>query len=491
MNENSIYKDIAQRTGGDIYIGVTGPVRTGKSTFIKRFMEELVLPAIEDPDKEGRTRDELPQSASGRTVMTTEPKFIPEEAVTISVGKTSLRVKMIDCVGYLVSEALGQTENGEMRMVHTPWADAPMPFKEAAEMGTRKVIREHSSIGLVVTADGSFGEISRESYAAAEARVLEEVKAAGRPYAIILNSARPQDPGAVSLALSLENKYKAPVALVNCQQLDGEDIRRILELILEEFPVREITFRIPLWVEPLPPEHPVRAALGKATRDLGDAIAKMGDIPRALETTPLPPQVKEVTVVRVNAGNGKAEFALHPAEGLYYETVSDLLGREVKNEGALLSVLKGLAETAKAYERVREALDSAEETGYGIVMPTVEELHLDEPKIVKQSGGYGVKLHASARSIHMIKAQIETEIHPVVGTELQTEELVQNLLQQFSEDPERLWESNMFGKSLYSLINEGLHAKLSHMPEESRLRLAQTLERIINEGSGGLICILL
>ena len=491
MNENSIYKDIAQRTGGDIYIGVTGPVRTGKSTFIKRFMEELVLPAIEDPDKEGRTRDELPQSASGRTVMTTEPKFIPEEAVTISVGKTSLRVKMIDCVGYLVSEALGQTENGEMRMVHTPWADAPMPFKEAAEMGTRKVIREHSSIGLVVTADGSFGEISRESYAAAEARVLEEVKAAGRPYAIILNSARPQDPGAVSLALSLENKYKAPVALVNCQQLDGEDIRKILELILEEFPVREITFRIPLWVEPLPPEHPVRVALGKATRDLGDAIAKMGDIPRALETTPLPPQVKEVTVVQVNAGNGKAEFALHPAEGLYYETVSDLLGREVKNEGALLSVLKGLAETAKAYERVREALDSAEETGYGIVMPTVEELHLDEPKIVKQSGGYGVKLHASARSIHMIKAQIETEIHPVVGTELQTEELVQNLLQQFSEDPERLWESNMFGKSLYSLINEGLHAKLSHMPEESRLRLAQTLERIINEGSGGLICILL
>ena len=491
MNENSIYQDIAQRTGGDIYIGVTGPVRTGKSTFIKRFMEEVVLPGMEDENAKERTKDELPQSASGRTVMTTEPKFIPEEAVSVSVGKTSLRVKLIDCVGYLVPQALGQTEEGEPRMVQTPWADTPMPFAEAAELGTRKVIREHSTIGLVVTTDGSFGDIPREGYEKTEERVLAEIKAAGKPHAIILNSATPSDPGTISLALSLENKYKTPVALVNCLQLDAEDIKRILGLVLEEFPVRELRFEMPAWIRHLPEEHKIRASLFSFIRDLCDKITKMGHIEKAVEEYPLPPEVAAVSTVSIRAGCGKARLRIKEAEGLYYETVSEYLGREVKNGADLLPILAHLAQTERAYKRVEEALRAAEETGYGIVMPTAEELHLDEPKIVKQQGGYGVKLHASARSIHMIKAQIETEIHPVVGTETQTEELVQNLLRQFSEEPEKIWESKMFGTSLYELVMEGLHAKLAHMPEDSRMRLAAALERIINEGSGGLICILL
>ena len=491
MNENSIYQDIAQRTGGDIYIGVTGPVRTGKSTFIKRFMEEVVLPGMEDENLRGRTRDELPQSASGRTVMTTEPKFIPEEAVTVSVGKAALRVKLIDCVGYLVPQALGQTEEGEPRMVQTPWADTPMPFAEAAEIGTRKVIREHSTIGLVVTTDGSFGDIPREGYEKTEERVLAEIKAAGRPHAIILNSATPSDPGTISLALSLENKYKTPVALVNCLQLDAEDIKRILGLVLEEFPVRELRFEIPAWIRTLPEDHRIRACMLSAIRSLCDRITKMGHVEEAVRDFPLPPEIASVSTVSIRAGCGKARLRIKAAEGLYYETVSEYLGKEVKDSAALLPLLAHLAKTERAYARVESALRSAEETGYGIVMPTVEELHLDEPKIVKQQGGHGVKLHASARSIHMIKAQIETEIHPVVGTEVQTEELVQNLLRQFAEEPEKIWESKMFGTSLYELVMEGLHAKLAHMPEDSRMRLAATLERIINEGSGGLICILL
>ena len=483
MNEYSIYEDIGKRTGGDVTIGVTGPVRTGKSTLIKRFMETLVLPNVTDDGMRERTLDSLPQSASGRTVMTTEPKFIPEEAVGILVGKVALRVRMVDCVGYIVDEALGQLEDGSPRMVQTPWADAPMPFREAAELGTRKVIKEHSTIGLLVSTDGSFGDIPRESYAKAEEEVAAELRAAGRPFAVILNSARPSDPAAVSLALHLENKYGAPVALVNCQQLNAEDIKRILELVLHEFPVRSVSFRTPAWMDVLPPEHPLREALLSAARTVGDAVCKMGDVEKRLPALSFPPEIAGVETVSMGAGDGSVILRILPQSGLFFRTVSDLVGTPVEDEAALLPLLCHLSETSKAYDRVRNALQAAEETGYGIVMPTVDQLKLGEPQIVKQAGGYGVKLHASAQSIHMI--------HPVVGTETQTQELIQDLLQQFSQDPEKLWESKMFGKSLYELVNEGLHAKLAHMPEESRTRLAQTLERIINEGSGGLICILL
>ena len=492
MADHSIYKDIAERTGGDIYIGVVGPVRSGKSTFIKRFMESLVLPNMGDGYSRERARDEMPQSAAGKTVMTIEPKFIPDEAVTVTLdGAATMRVKMIDCVGYVVPEALGTIENGQPRMVRTPWSEEPMPFVEAAEMGTHKVITEHATIGMLVTTDGTIGDISRESYVEAEERVVRELKELGKPFAMILNSARPSADSTVALAYELEAKYGVPVALVSCMDLDAEDIRHILELVLHEFPVSEVRVKLPAWTTALEPTHPIHAALMAALRRAADRVKKIGDIREAFADFDECEYVEAAEVETVELGSGTARIALRMADGLYYRVLSELSGFEIDGEESLIGLLRELAATKAAYDKVAEALRDCEEGGYGIVMPEVADMHLDEPEIVRQSGGYGVRLKASAPSIHMIRANIEAEVNPIVGSEQQSEDLVRYMLREFDEDPARIWESNMFGKSLYELVGESIHTKLEHMPEASRMKLSETLERIINEGSGGLICILL
>ena len=492
MSEHSIYKDIAERTGGDIYIGVVGPVRSGKSTFIKRFMESIVLPNIGEGYSRERARDEMPQSAAGKTVMTTEPKFIPDEAVTINLDDSAtMRVKMIDCVGYIVPEALGTIENGQPRMVRTPWSEEPMPFIEAAEMGTHKVITEHATIGMLITTDGSIGEISRESYVEAEERVVRELKELGKPFAMILNSARPASDEAISLAYELEAKYNVPVALVSCLDLDAEDIRHILELVLHEFPVAEVRVRLPEWTTALEPTHKIHASLISQLRTASDRVKKIGDIRDAFADFADNEYVESATVDEVDLGRGCATITLHMDRGLYYKVISELTGFDIDGEEELISLLKELSETKAEYDRVSAALRDCDEKGYGIVMPEVSDMSLDEPEIVRQSGGYGVRLRASASSIHMIRANIEAEVNPIVGSEAQSEDLVRYMLREFEEDPQRIWESNMFGKSLHELVNEGIHSKLEHMPEASRKKLSETLERIINEGSGGLICILL
>ena len=492
MADHSIYRDIAERTGGDIYIGVVGPVRSGKSTFIKRFMESLVLPNMGEGYSRERARDEMPQSAAGKTVMTTEPKFIPDEAVTIHLDDSAnMRVKMIDCVGYIVPEALGTIENGQPRMVRTPWSEEPMPFVEAAEMGTHKVITEHATIGMLITTDGTIGEISRGSYVEAEERVVNELKALGKPFAMILNSARPGSEEAISLAYELESKYGVPVALVSCMDLDAEDIRHILELVLHEFPVAEVKVRLPEWTTALEPTHRIHAALMAQLRRAADRVHKIGDIRDAFSDFAECEFVQSATVDDVDLGRGSAQITLKMSDGLYYQVISELTGFDIDGEESLIALLRELAASKAEYDRVAAALNDCNERGYGIVMPDVGDMHLAEPEIVRQSGGYGVRLKASAPSIHMIRANIDAEVSPIVGTEQQSEDLVRYMLREFDEDPSRIWESNMFGKSLYELVGEGIHSKLEHMPEASRQKLSETLERIINEGSGGLICILL
>ena len=489
---NSIYKDISERTGGDIYIGVVGPVRSGKSTFIKRFMEALVIPNISDPYAKERAKDELPQSAAGKTVMTTEPKFIPDEAVSIDIDDASdIKVRLVDCVGYIVPDAMGVLEGDGPRMVRTPWKSEPVPFSEAAEMGTYKVISDHSTIGMLVTTDGSIGEIPRESYVEAEERIVGEMRELGKPFAIIMNSANPSSERSIALAYELEEKYGAPVALVSCLELDAEDIRHILELVLHEFPISEVSVQLPEWTEALDSTHRIKSSVLSSVKSCLDTVGKIGEVKNAFKRLADNEYVKNVSLDDVSLGSGKASLTVNLADGLYYSVISELTGFDIAGERELISLMGELAEMKTQYDKVSEALDSANERGYGIVMPSVTDLRLEEPEIVKQSGGYGVRLRASAQSIHMIRANIETEINPIVGTEQQSADFVKYMLKEFEEDPQRIWESNMFGKSLYELVNEGLHTKLEHMPDESRTKLSETLERIINEGSSGLICILL
>lgn len=492
MAEHSIYKDIAERTGGDIYIGVVGPVRSGKSTFIKRFMESLVLPNMGDGYSRDRARDEMPQSAAGKTVMTTEPKFIPDEAVTVKLDDSAvMRVKMIDCVGYVVPDAMGTVENGQPRMVRTPWSEEPMPFVEAAEMGTHKVITEHATIGMLITTDGSIGDIPRASYVEAEERVVRELKEMGKPFALILNSAKPDSDEATALAYELETKYGVPVALVSCLELDAEDIRHILELVLLEFPVTEVRVRLPEWTTALEPTHRIHSSLLGQLRHTAERVHRIGDIRTAFSDFTDNEYIRSVSVDEVDLGRGCAHVTLSMADDLYYRVISELSGFDIAGEKQLIDLLRSLAGMKAEYDKVSVALHDCENSGYGIVMPDVADMKLDEPEIVRQAGGYGVRLRASASSVHMIRANIQAEVSPIVGTEQQSEDLVRYMLREFEEDPARIWESNMFGKTLYELVNEGIHAKLEHMPEASRQKLSETLERIINEGSGGLICILL
>ena len=485
MQDNSIYRDIAKRTGGDIYIGVVGPVRTGKSTFIHRFLDSVVLPNIENQYDRERTLDQIPQSATGRTVMTTEPKFVPDESVKIGVGDTELNVKMIDCVGYMVDGALGSEEDGQQRLIMTPWSETAMPFTEAAELGTSKVIGEHSTIGMLVTTDGSITDIPRESYVEAEERVAEELKKLGKPFAIVLNSANPGNEETKALALELEEKYGVPVALVSCPNLDADDIREILSLVLGEFPIKELKFRLPEWTMVLPEEHPIRTGMIEKISAFTDTTYKIGDIAHALN------KHSGIRVDRIDAGDGTGEMSLPLSDEVFYDTLTEMTGLDVGDRRSLFATVTDLAQIKKKYEKVEGALADVESKGYGIVMPTSDEMRLDEPRLVKQSNGYGVKVSARAESIHMIKTGIRADLCPVVGTAEQSEEVVKHLISEYEDAPEKVWQSNMFGKSLYDLVSEGMRAKLEHMPDDSREKLGETLERIINEGAGGLLCILL
>lgn len=490
--EYSIYNDIAQRTQGDIYIGVVGPVRTGKSTFIKRFMDMLVLPNIENEHIRQRAVDELPQSAAGKTIMTTEPKFIPNEAVNISVAdNVGFNVRMIDCVGYCVNGAQGHTEDGEPRMVTTPWFEDDIPFDQAAEIGTRKVIREHSTIGLVVTTDGSICDIPRYEYVGAEERVVSELKEINKPFIILLNSAIPESAEAKRLKGELEERYGVPVFLLSCADMTLEDINDIMQTVLFEFPVREIGIELPGWIDALPPEHYLKKSIYESVRGGAQGISKISHIKTLLPLLEENEYIASARLGSVSLGMGTALISADAVDELFYSVLGETTGLEINNDEELVSTLCSLSAAKKEYDKISYALNQVRQTGYGIVSPGIDELSLKEPEIICRSGRYGVRLKASAPSIHMIRADIETEINPIVGSEKQSEELIHYLLEEFETNPVKIWESNIFGKSLHELVNEGLQTKLSKMPDDARDKLRETLQRIINEGSGGLICIIL
>ena len=490
--ENSIYKDIAERTQGDIYVGVVGPVRTGKSTFIKRFMDTLVLPNIENDAMHDRAVDELPQSSAGRTIMTTEPKFIPENAVEVQLpDNASFSVRMIDCVGYIVPSSLGYVEGDKPRMVRTPWFDHEIPFNQAAEIGTRKVITEHSTIGLVVTTDGSISDIPRDEYEEAEERVISELKELNKPFIVLLNCTYPQSDSAKNLADTLSEKYTVPVLPVNCLELTETDIKEILTQVLFEFPIREIAVDFPSWLVSLPADHWLRSAAYAAVNTAAQEMNLVRDVAILTEELKNCEYITDARVTGMKLGQGTAWISVTMNGDLFYKVLSEKTGLEIDGEQGLISRMCELAEIRRQYNKLKSALDEVEATGYGIVMPTIDQLALDEPEIVKQGGRYGVKLSASAPSIHMLKANIQTEVAPIVGSESQSEELVKYLLKEFEEDPKKIWDSNIFGKSLNELVNEGLRNKLFHMPADARMKLQETLERVINEGCNGLICIIL
>ncbi len=492
MDQKSIYSDIAQRTQGDIYIGVVGPVRTGKSTFIKRFLEELVIPNMAPDFRRERAVDEMPQSASGRTIMTTEPKFIPEEAapVTLKDG-ASMKVRLIDCVGYIVPGALGYIENEQPRMVKTPWYDEEIPFNMAAELGTQKVINEHSTIGLVVTTDGSISEIERSDYEDAEKRVVDELKQLGKPFLVLLNSTQPGSKAAQELAHTLMAAYGVPVLPVNCKTVTEEEIKEILRQVLYEFPLKEIGVELPGWMMSLEATHEIRRSIDDAVAAAAQDIKRVRDVAAFARKLCACDYVEKAGIAQMDLSSGSAAVRLESAPELFYRVLSEVTETDIPDEQALMNELLAMNKTKRAYERLKNALDEVEATGYGIVMPSLEELTLEEPEIMKQGGKYGVRLRASAPSIHMMRADITTEVAPIVGSESQSEELVSYLLQEFESDPLKIWESNIFGKSLNELVNEGLHNKLCRMPTEARMKLQQTLEKVINEGCSGLICIIL
>ncbi|MBR4578446.1 MAG: stage IV sporulation protein A [Oscillospiraceae bacterium] len=492
MSDISIYEDIALRTDGDIYLGVVGPVRTGKSTFIKKFMETMVIPRIENVYRRERAMDELPQSGSGRTIMTSEPKFIPEEAVTIHLGDgEDASVRMIDCVGYMVSGAAGQTEDGAERMVTTPWFAEEVPLTKAAEQGTHKVIAEHSTIGLVVTTDGSICDIPRENYVPAEERVIRELQSIGKPFAVLLNCSEPRSDASQALAGEIEEKYGVGCLAVNCLELQESDVTDILRTVLGEFPVTELGISFPRWVDALPMEHELRSSLLEAVRTSAESMRRIRDIPIVTESLRKKENVSSAQVGSVSMGDGRASITVELPRALYFDTISQQSGFTVRDEGDLLALLTEMHTVKNEYDRISEALRDVREHGYGVVIPSREELKLEEPEIVRQGGRYGVRLKASAPSIHMIMANIETEVSPALGGERASEEIINFLLQGFEGDTSRIWESNIFGKSLYEIASEGVVTKLRRMPVSAQAKLQQTLTRIVNEGGGSLICIII
>ena len=492
MGDTKIYRDIAERTGGDIYIGVIGPVRTGKSTFIKQFMETLVIPNMSSKYKVERATDEMPQSAAGRTIMTTEPKFIPEEAIEIDLDDAaSFRVRMIDCVGYIVPSSLGYIENNAPRMVKTPWYDEEIPFNLAAEIGTRKVITEHSTIGLVVTTDGSISDIPREEYEEAEERVINELKEIKKPFAVLLNCADPSKEESRSLVERLTGKFGVPVVAVNCQEISESEIQSVLSEVLYEFPVRSVAIDMPGWINSLDRDHWLRADIMGTIRSAAKNIRRIREIGSLVSALSENQYVTGAATRSIDLGTGKTRVKVDLQPELFYKVIGEKTGLKIKNEADLMNSIAELAVVKSKYDRLSDALDEVERTGYGIVMPSMDELTLEEPELMRQGGRYGVRLTASAPSLHIVKTNITTEVAPIVGSEKQSEDLVKYLLRGFEEEPSSIWQSNIFGKSLHELVNEGLHNKLSKMPIDARDKMRETIERIINEGCSGLICIIL
>ena len=489
---NSIYTDIARRTEGNIYLGIVGPVRSGKSTFISRFMNSLVIPNITDEFRRGRANDELPQSSAGKTIMTTEPKFVPEEAVSVELEEgAKMNVRLIDCVGYIVPSAIGYIENEAPRMVMTPWFDEEIPFNMAAEVGTRKVITEHSTIGIVVTTDGSITDIPREEYQAAEERIIAELNEINKPFVVLLNCQNPESTESRVLAAEMSEKYSATVMPVNCIDIDEAKIKEILGEVLLKFPVCEVKVKMPKWITALNKEHWLKKAVFASLKEAAADIHGITDIKTAAEKVSEGEHVSRAFMEELDLGTGSGVIDIVLRGELFYKILGEETGLELNDESDLMPCMIELADIKRRYERVKGALEEVEATGYGIVLPTMDELSLDEPQIIKQGGKYGVRLRASAPSIHMMSANITTEINPIVGSEKQSEELISYLLNDFEENPTKIWESNIFGKSLSDLVNEGLHNKLYRMPNDARMKLQETIQRIINDGCGGLICIIL
>lgn len=492
MDNFHVYKDIEARTGGDIYIGVVGPVRTGKSTFIKRFMELLVIPGMEDENQKNLSRDELPQSAAGKTIMTTEPKFIPKEAAKIQLGDgIEAKVRLIDCVGFMADGAAGHIENDTERMVKTPWYDYEIPFTKAAEVGTRKVITDHSTIGIVVTADGSFGEIKRAGYAAGEKAAVEELKAIGKPFIMLLNCERPYSEESATLAKNLENEYQVSVMPVNCEQLKKEDVTRILEKVLKEFPVTELDFYIPKWLELLPSSHWLKEALVQKARDLIQKHGYMKEITSQMQ--PLAAGEETIGSLRLrqmNLADGSVAMDVQVDDGYYYQTLSDYVGLPIAGEYELMQTLSSLAHMQKEYQKVEDAMNQVRLKGYGVVTPEREEILLDEPQVVRHGNKYGVKIKAQAPSINLIQAHIETEIAPIVGSEQQARDLI-DYIKKCSQEEDGIWETNIFGKSVEQIVEDGIQAKISQLTEECQMKLQDTLQKIINDSNGGMICIII
>ncbi|WP_110953123.1 stage IV sporulation protein A [Anaerosinus massiliensis] len=491
MEKFDLFRDIAERTGGDIYIGVVGPVRTGKSTFIKKFMETMILPNITDPYEQERAKDELPQSAAGKTIMTTEPKFIPNEAVEISIkDNVAVRVRMVDCVGYTVEGALGYAEQDVPRMVLTPWFEEEIPFQEAAEIGTKKVITEHSTIGLVVSTDGSVTELEREKYIEAEERVISELKELQKPFLVIINTNKPTAMETLELVAELEGKYNVPVIPVDCAKLGSEDIYAILQEVLYEFPVKEVNIELPKWVEELSDTHWLKEKFTSSVNEVIGEIRRLRDIDGAIDELANCEFVADVILQDMDLGSGVAVIEITARGDLFYQVIEELTGFTVSGEHHLLRLMQSLAVAKREYDKLADALEQVKETGYAVVAPQIDEMVLEEPEIIRTGNKFGVRLKATAPSLHIIKTDVQAEISPILGTEKQSEELIQYLMREFEGEPERIWRTNLFGKSLNSLVREGIQNKLAGMPENAQIKLRDALTKIVNDGSGGLICII-
>jgi stage IV sporulation protein A len=485
----TIYSDIAKRTGGNIYIGVVGPVRTGKSTLIKRIMEELVIPNIDDPYRKERARDELPQSGSGKTIMTSEPKFVPEEAVEISPdGTVRFRVRMIDTVGYMVDGAVGAEEDGMPRMVTTPWYDHEIPMTEAAELGTKKVMQEHCSIGIVVTTDGTITDIPRKDYIAAEKRAIEDMTATGKPFLVIINSRDPKGKAARELHQKLQEHHGVDAMITDCQAMDPEDIMHMFGRLLLCFPMVQMQVHLPRWLDALEDGHPVKNVLYEALVEIAESIGTLVQAEASLKKLKELEQVMHYSIRQVDLATGTVSCEITLPEKLFYEILSTKAGVKIESDAQLLKLLTELSSVKQEYDKISDALAAVKATGYGIVMPSADEMKLETPELLKKNGSYGVKLRAGAPSIHMVRVDIDTEINPMVGDEKQSRDLVDYLC---GESPEKLWESNIFGKSVYAMIQEGLTAKLIQTPEDVRMKFRGTLTKIVNEGATGLICLIL
>lgn len=491
MERYDIFQDIAERTGGDIYIGIVGPVRTGKSTLIKRFMEQMVIPNIVNTYDRERSQDELPQSGNGRTIMTTEPKFVPSEAVEIKIGEVNLRVRLVDCVGYAVDGAVGYEDEKGPRMVITPWLESPVSFVKAAEMGTQKVICDHSTVGLVVTTDGSITDIPRANYLAAEERVINELKALGKPFVVLLNSIHPADQVTQEIATEMRMQYQVPVIPVDCMRVNPAQIEGMVRELLYMFPVREIRVEFPKWVEELESSHWLRSRFEGAVYAAVADVDRVQDLQKMIASLNNVENVQEALLEQVNLGAGSVSIEMRTGRDLYYQILEEFSGFSVSGDHQLLKIMKELSIAKREYDKVAEALLQVRENGYGVVPPVLSELTLAEPELIRRGNRFGVKLKASAPSIHMIKAEVETEVTPIVGTEKQGEEFVQYLTDEFEKDPSKIWEMDFFGKSMHDLVKEGIQSKLMKMPENAQEKLQETLSKIINEGSGGLICIIL